>query len=106
MDKSFPLLIKVINGDVQEFPVEFYFKCSQLVPEGPAIVRYFNEDQCSVGMKVFYLRYGQELFGSTQFRTTTDFWNYWGALCNGPQPIQLLLNGCNMIINGKNVSVL
>ena len=106
MAKSFPLQIKVINGEVQEFPVTFYFRCDELAPEGPAIVRYFDEAMCSIAIKVFYLRVNQELFGSTQFKTMADFWNYWSPLCNGPHPIMLLLNGCNMIINGKNVSVL
>lgn len=108
MGNSFPLQIKVINGEVQEFPVTFYFKCDMLrpAPVAATIYRYFDDAMCSIAMRIFYLQYGTDLFGSTQFKTTDDFWNYWSALCNGLQPILLLLNGCNMIINGKNVSVL
>lgn len=106
MDRSFPLMIKVINGEVQEFPVQFYFRCDQLKPSGPTIYRYFDDAMCSVAIRVFNLNYNGELFGSTQFKTNEEFWRYWGAVCNGPQKIMLLLNGCNMVINGKKVAIL
>lgn len=99
-------MIKVVNGEVKEFEQEFYFRCDQLKPSGPTIYRFFDEFMCSHAIKIFNLNYNGELFGSTQFRTRAEFWTYWSTLCNGPQKIMLLLNGCNMILNGKKVSIL
>ena len=48
MDKSFSLEINVINGEVLEFSQLKYFRCDLAVPIGETIIRYFNDDMCSV----------------------------------------------------------
>lgn len=100
MAKSFPLDVNVINGEVQEFSKRFYFNCDQVKPIGETIIRYFNEDMCSVAMKTFYIEYNQNLFGTNAFTTKQQFWDYTNCY---PHTVLVLINGCNMKINGRKV---
>lgn len=75
-----------------------------VVPVGPTIVRYFDLRMNQYAHKTFYILYGQDLFGTSQFSTLAQFQAFLNNLF--PQPIMLLLNGCNMIINGKQVNIL
>ena len=76
MSKTLPINVDVINGEVSEFSKEMYFRTDLIIPIGNDIVRYFNDAMCSVAHKTFYFQYGQELFGTSQFKSFDDYWQY------------------------------
>lgn len=103
MDKIIPLYVTVINGEVQENPVLIRFRCDGMVPLEKAIdiVRYFDDALCQVAKRIFLFRYEQNVFGTSQFKTVADFWQWHTAMCGTNY---FLLNGCRMILNGQPVS--
>lgn len=102
MGKVFQLQVNVINGEVKEFPETFFFRCNEVVPIGQTIIRYFNDDMCSVAKKTFYLRYGSDLFGTDQFSTSDQFWRFTNCY---PNITFLNLNGCTVQFNGNNILI-
>lgn len=105
MSKTFSLNIDTINGVVQEFPQLMYFRCDQITPVGMTIVRYFNTyTMCQYAHKTFYLLYKSELFGTQQFKTFEDYNNFRFWHCCDTEII-LLVNGCNLTINGMNLNL-
>lgn len=106
--KSFQFIADTINGVIQEFPAPFYFPCDQIVPLGVQIVRDFDDDLCIVAKRVYVIRYGQDLFGSSSFNSLTGFLQYMKALCNCcPTAINcdVLFNGCALLFNGCEIQL-
>lgn len=102
MDKYFSLSVDVVNGELKDYPQMFYFKCNEAVPIGQTIIRYFNDDMCSVAHKTFYIQYKQDLFGTSQFTTTAQFWDFTGCYA---AVVFAEINGCNLKINGRNALI-
>lgn len=96
--KYFQLSINVINGEVKEFPKTFNFSCSDVTPIGNTIIRYFTDDMCQVAHRTFYIMYKGELFGTNQFSTVEQFWNYTNCY---PAIVYALSDGCEFRINGQ-----
>lgn len=94
------ILIDVINGEVQEFPVSMNFRTDLLKPVGEHIVRYFNDRMCSVAKKTFLMNYGQEVFGTCEFTTVNGFWEKTQIM--GVKYV--LIDGCNATIDGMCVT--
>lgn len=103
MGKSFRIKINVVNGEVKEFPEYFVFNCSTVVPIGMTTIRYFNQDMCSIAHRTFYLRVGQELLGTNQFRTIDDFNKFTSMVCYDYNSV---IDGCNILIDGEQVNFL
>ena len=102
MSKIFTLQVDVINGEVKEFPETFYFRCDAVVPLGITTIRYFTDDMCQVAHKTYYIRYGSDLFGTNQFTTESQFWDYTNCY---PSVTFAYVNGCNLMINGRNALI-
>ena len=98
----FKLTVDVINGELKEFPETFYFKCNKVVPVGNAVIRFFTDDMCQVAHKTFYIRYGLDLFGTSQFTTEQQFWDYTNCY---PNITFAFIEGCNLKINGRNALI-
>ena len=75
--KSLLLYVNVINGEVQESPVPFYFDRDKINPIGITIVRWFDFNQCSLATKVFTIEYETSTFGTWQFKSWDDFWQWY-----------------------------
>lgn len=95
MGEFIQLEVDVINGEVQEFPVIMTFRTDYLKPVGQTIVRYFNEDMCSVAKRTFMMSYGLETFGTSELKTTNDFWQF----VYESNTRYALMNGCNVLID-------
>lgn len=102
MDKILPLYVDVINGEVQEFPVKFPFQKNLMVPMGETTIRYFNDDMCSVARRTFLIRYGDDLFGTNQFKSVRDFWQWQNFSERGGG--YFLIEGCSIQIDGINIT--
>lgn len=105
-EKTIAIIAKTVNGAIQEFPPTYYFPCSQVFPEGESIIRDYDDNYCIVAQKVFLVKYGNNIFGTTQFETMTEFLaykdSYCGACCVKTCPIiidecVLTYNGCELI---------
>ncbi len=133
MSKLFSLVVEVINGEIQEFPVTMEFPCELLVPVGETVIRdYDSSVNFVIAKRVFLVRYGNSVFGTTTFKNLAGFLQYMNAIChcctecgsyvltangcfltiNGCdiviQPcrgIQLMANGCNLTINGCTINL-
>ena len=103
MDKSFSLDIEVINGQVQEFPTKMFFRCDLVHPVGETLVRYFDDEMCSVVKKTFYLRVGQDLFGTNQFKTVKEFRQFQSTVCCG-EGVIVFIDGCSALIDGEGIT--
>lgn len=100
--KYFSLTVDVINGEVKEFPQTFNFRCDTVVPIGNTIIRYFTDDMCQVAHKTFYIRYGSDLFGTSQFTTEQQFWDFTNCY---PSVTFAYMNGCYLRLNGRNALI-
>lgn len=96
MSKTVPIQINVINGVVQECAVKMYFKSNEIVPIGQTIIRYFDIWMNQYAHKTFYISQQQDLFGTNQFQSFDDFWNYILP------PTDLLIGDCNLQLFGMD----
>lgn len=105
--KSFQFLADTINGAIQEFPALFYFPCDQVTPLGIQIVRDFDEDLCIIAKRVYVIRYGQDLFGSSKLNNLSDFLQLQSAGCGvcACTVCPALINGCFVLMNGCTVDM-
>lgn len=103
MDKLFSLTIDVANGEVKEFPIQMFFRCDLVAPIGQTIIRYFNDDMCSVARKTFYIRYGEDLFGTNQFKTVKEFRQFQSTVCCG-EGVIVFIDGCSALIDGEGIT--
>ncbi len=103
MNKSFNLKINVINGELKEFPETMLFRCDDVQPLGMTTIRYFDDEDCSVVHRTFYLKVGQNMFGTNQFRTMEDFYTYLNIVC---VDYISTIDGCLILIDGQKVNFL
>lgn len=99
-EKTLSIIAKTINGTIQEFPPIYKFPCSQVQPAGEAVIRDYDENFCIVAKKVFLIVYNQNVFGTTQFTTDSEFWQYQRAACaccGGECSVNY--NNCNLEYN-------
>lgn len=94
------LEVNIINGEVQEFPVMMVFRSDWLKPVGETIVRYFDDALCSVAKKTFMMSYGLETFGTSEFKTAADFWQFVLS-----ETRLALVDGCNLLMDDMCVSL-
>lgn len=65
------------------------------------MVKSFDDDLGIVAKRVFVVQYNNHSFGSTQFKSLSDFNQYVSATCQCcPQRCVILVNGCNLQLNG------
>jgi hypothetical protein len=103
-DKSFQFVADTINGEIQEFPVAFTFKCGSVVAVGVEVIRQYTVTDCIESRRVFLIRQGSNVFGSSAFKSTTEFINYVNAACDCCHSIcYILINGCFARINGNPI---
>lgn len=96
--KSFVFIADTINGEICEFPFEFYLPCNDRVQiEGMIPIRGFTPNDCIEVRRVFAIKFGDDLLGSTQFQSRQEFLDYQAAACSCSQ---ILMNGCNITLNG------
>ena len=109
-DKTIAIRASTINGAIQEFPPTYYFPCSQVIPQGESIIRDYDTNDCIVAKKVFLVKYGQNIFGTTQFESMVEFLLYKESYCAScciscvikVGNCVLLYNGCSLTYN-KNI---
>lgn len=100
MPKSLLLYVNIIEGVVQENPVPIYFNREKVTPVGIKIIRYFDFNECSLASKAFIIGYENQTFGTWQFKSWEDYWQWFysgGAAASG----YFLLNGGYMLLNGS-----
>lgn len=108
MPKFFTIVAKTINGAIQEFPKRIQMVCGQAQPEGMAIVRDYDDNFCIVNKRVFLIRYGGDLFGTTEFTTKAGFIQYMNNICCSdcaPKNCTVKYNDCTVLFNGCRVVV-
>lgn len=105
--KSFDLLADTLNGQILEFPLTVIMKCDKAFPVGEAVVRDYDEDNCIVAKKVFLIRYGDDVYGVTKFKSASDFYNYVQAACACCPCTECFpfINGCIIELNGCEVQM-
>lgn len=108
--KTFTFTANTINGNILEFPQTFYFPCGSAVnPIGVQVVRDYNMlTDCIRAIRVYTIGYANDIFGTTQFKTTQEFLNYRSQSCSCcPQPnhCYLKINNCLVTINGCTIKI-
>lgn len=130
--KGFPFTAQTVNGLIVNDPVTVIMRCDKVTPVGEAVVRGFDPDYCIVAIRVFLVLFNGDVYGTTDFQSIQDYWQYVGLQCqccetlcfftingclgtiNGcllsieskRQPCQLFINGCAATINGCTINFL
>ena len=81
MAKSFTIIASTINGAIQEFPKRVDMFCGQAQGEGMTIIRDYDVNFCIVNKTVFLIRYGGDVFGTTQFSSRLEFNQFMDNQC-------------------------
>jgi len=101
--------VEVINGEIQEFPVTMTFPCELIIPVGESVIRdYDSSVNFVIAKRVFLVRYGNSVFGTTSFKNLTGFLQYMKALCHCCSECGsyvLTANGCYLTINGCHIVI-
>lgn len=101
MAKLFKFTANTINGELQEFPASFEFDCDRISPIGMAVIRDYDDLLNIVARKVFLVLYNGETFGTTQFKSISDYDQFIKVNCQCcPSRCIVLLNGCHLQLNG------
>ena len=103
MGKFITIIASTINGRIQEFPQTFNLKCNEVIPVDETIVRDFDSNLDIVAKRGFLVRVGEQLLGTTQFKSKEDFLKYKSvncACCSPSEDCFLYVNGCIVTING------
>lgn len=96
---NFRFIASTIDGQILEFPKEFYLNCDLVVPIGRTIIRQFNNEECIVARKVFLVYYEGQNLGSTEFKTMDEFISFRNNSCKKASPCNIFYNGCSLIYN-------
>lgn len=80
--KSFRFIANTINGAIQEFPPTMTFFCDKAIPLDVNIVRDFDDDGCGIAKRVFLVLYDGQTFGTTQFKSRSDYDQWVSTNCN------------------------
>lgn len=69
---------------------------------GEAIVRDYDANFCIVNKRVFLIRYGNDVFGTTEYTTKAAFSQFMNNQCCGEcvHPHTLIYNDCILSYNG------
>lgn len=97
----FTIVASVINGEIQPFPKRVDLPCDQVQAAGMTIIRDYDDNYCIVNKKVFLLVYKEQTFGTTQFKTMEQWWQFQFSQCG----CFFYIDGCVAEINGTEVSV-
>ena len=101
MGKTIQFVADTIDGEIQPSPGVFNFPCDKVIPIGVNVVRSFDESLDIVAMRVFEVNYNNHSFGSTQFKSLSDFQQYRQTACACcPAKCIILVNGCSLQLNG------
>jgi len=73
VSKSIQFIADTIDGEIQSVQGVFNFPCDKVTPIGVSIVRSFDEDLGIIAKRVFVIEYNNHSFGSTQFKSLSDF---------------------------------
>lgn len=81
--------------------------CNEASYVGMMNVRTYDINYCIVVKQVFVIRQGNNLFGTLDFNTVTQFINYRNSICKPcafvPTCCAILYNGCYVTFNGKKI---
>ena len=132
MSKSFVFPADVINGEIQEKPVNFTFECDRVVVIGETIYRDYDSGVNYIEAKRgWMIQYGNQFFISTLFQTRSAYEQYVALACQccpctecfilinhcyvlingclaqacGCSEYDALINGCNVLINGCQIQL-
>lgn len=92
-----------IDGNIEEFPVTFDLLCKSVQPIGVNIIRQFNSNECIRAIKVFIVYYRGQNLGSTQFKSMSEFLQYFQSVCQTPKFCGITYNGCDLTYNSCNL---
>lgn len=106
-EKSFQFVADTLNGEILEFPATLSFNCSDVEIIGTSIVRNYTITDCIEAKIVFLIKQGGNVFGSSQFKSKTEFQQYLNSACSccPPSHCWLLINGCYLRINGYAICI-
>lgn len=103
MGKSLQFVADTIDGEIQPTPGLFNFPCGKVTPIGVNVVKSYDENLSIVAKRVFEVNYNNHSFGSSQFKSLSDFNQYVGVVCQCcPFHCAILMNGCVVLLNGCN----
>lgn len=80
-----------------------FFKCTEVIPQGETIIRYFDLWMNQYAYKTFYIYYNGSQYGTQQFKTLSDYNTFLMWKCSGE--IFPLINGCKATINGMTINL-
>ena len=81
MPEFFSIVADTIDGAIQEFPKKIEMVCGKAHGEGVQIIRDYDANFCIVNKRVFLVRYGKHLFGTTQFVSRVEFEQFMNDQC-------------------------
>lgn len=108
MSKLFVFPADVINGEIQETPVDFTFDCDKVLPMGEVVYRDFDSGvNFIIAKRVFLVKYGEQTFGSTLFQTRSAYEQYVGLQCQCCPCVECFpyINGCTITLNGCSIQM-
>lgn len=105
MPKTFVFPADVVNGEIQERPVNFTFECDRVIAIGEVTYKDYDSGvNYIIAKRGWMIQYGNQFFISTLFQTQQSYEQYVGISCQCcPKVCYLLINGCHATVNGCNL---
>lgn len=108
MPKTFVFPADVVNGEIQERPVNFTFECDRVIAIGEVTYKDYDSGvNYIIAKKGWMIQYGNQFFISTLFQTQQSYEQYVGIACQCCPCTECfaLINHCYIQINGCDVQV-
>lgn len=108
MGKSFVFPADVINGEIQEHPVNFTFECDRVISIGEITYRDYDSGvNYIVAKRGWMVKYGEQTFISTLFQTLSSYQQYVSIACQCCPCVECFpyMNGCIIELNGCGVQM-
>lgn len=108
MSRTITITAEVVNGSFLLKPAVYNLPCNQVHPVGFQVMRTYDQSMCVVAKNVYLLRVGENVLGTTQFKTKEQFLQYKAgqcACCSDQEDCYIQVDGCYATINGCRITL-
>lgn len=101
MPQQLPITVVVYNGEFLETPTLMYFDCDLVQYVNTYNARTYDINDCIVVKRVFGFLYGNDLWGTFDFKTIEEFIAFRDSYCLEDTECGVQINGCFFFINNN-----
>lgn len=101
--KSFSILVEAFNYKFPPKPYEKFLHCDTAVPMGVSWVSAFNQCQDLERKRLFLIKYGLDVIGTSQIADMQDYFEFIApdcGCCVDPDFCETIIDGCYAEIDG------